>query len=88
MLDFKLSKEKRQLIYEMAFNATQEFLDKLSEKERLRKQEEIEIENEHVDEKRDTQEEESNLEPRGSEGEPSGESSNSESNNSDSDRES
>ena len=85
MLDFKLSKEKRQLIYEMAFNATQDFLDKLSEKERLRKQEEIELENEHVDEKRDTQEEELNIEPRGTDGEPSGESSNSETNDRDSD---
>ena len=44
MLNFKLSSEKRQLIYDMAFNATQDFLDKLSEKERLRKQEEIELE--------------------------------------------
>lgn len=90
MLNFKLSREKRQLIYDMAFNATQEFIDKLSEKERLRKQEEIEIENEHSNEKRDTQEEEFNLESGGSEGRPGGESSNSESsaNNSDSDRES
>ena len=85
MLDFKLSKEKRQLIYEMAFNATQDFLDKLSEKERLRKQEEIELENEHVDEKRNTQEEELNIEPRGTGGDPSGESSNSETSDRDSD---
>ena len=51
---------------------SQDFLDKLSEKERLRKQEEIELENEHLT-RNQMQEEELNLEPQGSEGGNNGE---------------
>lgn len=73
MLDFKLSKEKRKIIFDMAYTATQEFIDKLKEKERLRKQQEIELENEHSNAGRNTQEEEHNPESR--ESRESGESS-------------
>ena len=48
-LDFKLSREKRQIIFDMAYTATEEFIQKLLEKERLRKQVE-EKENKDADE--------------------------------------
>ncbi len=73
MLDFKLSKRKRHMIFNIAFNATKEFIDKLHEKERLRKQREVELENEHTNEKRIETEEEHNSESRESRGDTDGE---------------
>ena len=65
MLDFKMSREKRQMIFDMAFSATEDFIQKLLEKERLRKQEEELIEkNEHSNEERNENEEEHNTESR------------------------
>lgn len=67
ILDFKLSKEKRQKIFSMAYSATEEFILKLLEKERLRKQIE-EKENKDTDEysneERVKEKEESNTQPR------------------------
>ena len=59
MLDFKLSREKRQLIFDMGYKATEEFIQKLLEKERLRKQIEEETNNsdEYSNEERDKEEE-------------------------------
>ena len=73
MLDFKLSREKRHIIFDMAFNATKEFIDKLHEKERLRKQREVELENEHTNEKRTETEEEHNSKSGESRGDTDGE---------------
>ena len=65
ILDFKMSREKRQKIFDMAFSTTEDFIQKLLEKERLRKQEEELIEkNEHSNEERNENEEEHNTESR------------------------
>ena len=51
------------MIFDMAFSATEDFIQKLLEKERLRKQEEELIEkNEHSNEERNENEEEHNTE--------------------------